>query len=129
MAVYSSTYRNGLSSVSGLSTIITIASLNTLIPSSSGVALVDIFSWAIWTSNPSVLDEFTSFDRRQLLIKKVDGVLSIVNIEIIQEIKVITGGLDIVWSEQLSSNDLLLQVDVTGLEASVFRRAYLRRVA
>lgn len=127
MGLNSRTYRGSLSAVTATQLIVTIDDLDTLMNDNSS-AILDIYSWASFTSMPENIREFSSYNYKQLLIKKASGTITIENSNTIQSNETYTGALDLVWSESVSGSDIELYADITGLNANVFRRAYLKMI-
>jgi len=123
MAIQSPLYKGGESSVSGTNIIATVTDLSSLMEDNSA-AIVDIYSWAVFTFNPEFLTEFSAFNYRQLLVKKSSGTITIENTRVIENNENIGGGgLSIAWSESVNGTNIELFADITGVPASVFRRA------
>lgn len=122
MAIKSPLYKDGLSAVTGTQVVAVIDDLDTIMEDNSA-AIVDIYSWAIYTSDPDNINEFSSLNYRQLLVKKASGTITIENTRVIEDNTNLSGVLDIVWSEAINGTDIELSAEITALNATVYRRA------
>lgn len=88
------------------------------------VFIVDITSWVTTTSTS--FSELSNFNRKQLLLKKVSDTFTIINTDVLYDVKLTSGGAAITWNEAIvgaSTNEIKLSATITVAASSTLYRS------
>lgn len=123
MAIIKRVYQFQLENVMGPNLLGTISDIATLSLANSTI-IVDIVSFAqSFSGGYSLFQEFSDFNRRQIIINNVGGALTISNNRTIYNPFNTTGTTDIVWTDSVAGTDLNFEIDSSGIAQSVFLTA------
>ena len=123
MAITRRVYQFQLENIMGPNLLGTISDLTTLAAADATI-IVDIVSFAqSFNGGYSLFQEFSDFNRRQIVINNIGGTLTIANNRTIYNPFNTTGTTDITWTDSISGTDLNFDIDSVGIAQSVFLTA------